>query len=211
MFVGDPMTRIREDYLRILRFFRFHAWYGRGDADQTALAACKALKGMVEGRAAERIQKELLKLLAADDPRAAAAADGGHRRAGGDPARREIAGPVRGPGRPSRPSSCSRTIAELRLAALIPDDPKVAEQMAERLRLSNALKERLVEAVGKSPRIVSWMSPREIRRAVYALGLKTFSDRVKLAWAGRRPARPPRRNGAACWPWAKAGRRRPSR
>jgi poly(A) polymerase len=69
VFVGDPMTRIREDYLRILRFFRFQAWYGKGEADQKALAACKALKGMVEGRAAERTQKELMKLLAADDPR----------------------------------------------------------------------------------------------------------------------------------------------
>ena len=69
VFVGDPMTRIREDYLRILRFFRFQAWYGKGEADQKALAACKALKGMVSGRAAERTQKELMKMLASDDPR----------------------------------------------------------------------------------------------------------------------------------------------
>ena len=47
VFVGDAMTRIREDYLRILRFFRFQAWYGRGDPDPAALAACKALKGML--------------------------------------------------------------------------------------------------------------------------------------------------------------------
>ena len=183
VFVGDPMTRIREDYLRILRFFRFHAWYGRGDADQKALAACKALKGMVEGRAAERTQKELLKLLAAEDPR---------------PALRLMAATgllsailpfVKSLARfeglmTIETEQLFENDAELRLAALIPDDPKIAEQMAERLRLSNALKERLVEAVGKSPRIVSWMSPRETRRAVYALGVKTFSDRVKLAWAG---------------------------
>jgi hypothetical protein len=74
---------------------------------------------------------------------------------------------------------------ELRLAALIPDDPKIAEQMAERLRLSNALKERLVEAVGKSPRIVSWMSPREARRAVYALGPEDL-QRPGQAGLGRR-------------------------
>ena len=43
VFVGDAMTRIREDYLRILRFFRFRAWYGAGEADEKALAACKAL------------------------------------------------------------------------------------------------------------------------------------------------------------------------
>jgi len=182
VFVGDPMTRIREDYLRILRFFRFHAWYGRGEADAKALAACKALKGMVEGRAAERTQKELLKLLAADDPR---------------PALRLMAAAgvlasilpfVKSLARLEgliaiETEQLFENDPELRLAALIPDDAKIAEQMAERLRLSNALKERLVEAVGHSPRIVSWMSPRETRRAVYALGLRTFSDRVKLAWA----------------------------
>lgn len=71
VFVGDPMTRIREDYLRILRFFRFQAWYGKGEPDSAALEACKALKGMLSGRAAERTSKEILKLLEAEDPRAA--------------------------------------------------------------------------------------------------------------------------------------------
>ncbi len=46
-FIGDAGERIREDYLRILRFFRFQAWYGRGEADQKALAACKALDQVV--------------------------------------------------------------------------------------------------------------------------------------------------------------------
>ena len=70
VFVGEAMTRVREDYLRILRFFRFLAWYGKGEPDAKALAACRALKGMLAGRAAERTSKELLKLLAAHDPRA---------------------------------------------------------------------------------------------------------------------------------------------
>jgi poly(A) polymerase len=183
VFVGDPMTRIREDYLRILRFFRFHAWYGKGEADQKALAACKALKGMVEGRAAERTQKELLKLLAADDPR------GALRLMAATSVLSSILPFVKSLARfeglmTIETEQLFENDPELRLAALIPDDPKIAAQMAERLRLSNALKERLIEAVGKSPRIVSWMSPREARRAVYALGLRTFSDRVKLAWAG---------------------------
>ncbi len=73
VFVGDPMVRIREDYLRILRFFRFQAWFGRGEPDPAGLAACRALKGMLAGRSAERTQKELIKLLAADDPRASLA------------------------------------------------------------------------------------------------------------------------------------------
>ncbi|MFT4254100.1 MAG: CCA tRNA nucleotidyltransferase [Caulobacter sp.] len=191
VFVGEPMTRIREDYLRILRFFRFQAWYGKGEPDAKALAACKALKGLVSGRAAERTQKELLKLLAADDPR---------------PALRLMAATgvlgailpfVKSLGRLDGLVSIEteqlfENDVELRLAALIPDDAALARELAERLRLSNALKERLVEAVGTSPRIVSWMSPREARRAVYALGLRTFTDRVKLAWANStRPATTP--------------------
>ncbi|WP_232793107.1 CCA tRNA nucleotidyltransferase [Caulobacter hibisci] len=191
VFVGEPMTRIREDYLRILRFFRFQAWYGKGEPDQKALAACKALKGLVSGRAAERTQKEILKLLAADDPR---------------PALRLMAATgvlaailpfVKSLARLDglvaiETEQLFENDVELRLAALIPDDVALAREVAERLRLSNALKERLVEVVGTSPRIVSWMSPREARRAVYALGLRTFTDRVKLAWAAStRPATTP--------------------
>ena len=68
VFVGDPEIRIREDYLRILRFFRFHAWYGRGPADAQGLKACAELKDGMTRLSAERVSKELLKLLAAPDP-----------------------------------------------------------------------------------------------------------------------------------------------
>ena len=51
------------------------------------------------------------------------------------------------------------------------------------LRLSNVQRERLTAALGTEPRLVSWMSPREARRALYALGKPCFRDRVKLAWA----------------------------
>ena len=62
------MRRIREDYLRILRLFRFHAWYGKGEPDAAALAACAALKEGMVRLSVERISKELLKLLAAPRP-----------------------------------------------------------------------------------------------------------------------------------------------
>src|SRR5581483_7189785 len=67
-FVDDPRTRIREDYLRILRLFRFHAWYGRGDIYAAALAAAVAEKGGLKRLSVERVQKELLRLLEAKDP-----------------------------------------------------------------------------------------------------------------------------------------------
>lgn len=66
-FVGDPGQRIAEDYLRILRFFRFLAWYGR-DADPDAVSACAALRDGLDGISRERIGQEMRKLLMAPDP-----------------------------------------------------------------------------------------------------------------------------------------------
>ena len=183
VFVGEAMTRIREDYLRILRFFRFQAWYGRGEPDTDALAACAALRDMLLNGTAERIQKELMKLLAADDPR---------------PALRLMAAsgvlPIILPSVRSLARLEALVAIEteqlfendpvLRLAAMVADDAEAARVAAERLRLSNADRDRIVAAAGERPRVVSWMSPREARRAVYALGVDVFRDRVKLAWAG---------------------------
>ncbi|WP_149587557.1 CCA tRNA nucleotidyltransferase [Tabrizicola flagellatus] len=75
-FVGDPETRIREDYLRILRFFRFHACYGdpEGGIDAEGLAACSALADGLDLISKERVTAELRKLLSARDPAPAVAA-----------------------------------------------------------------------------------------------------------------------------------------
>ena len=72
-FVGEPEARIREDYLRILRFFRFNAWHGRG-IDAEGLAACAALADGLESLSGERVGMEMKKLLAAPDPAPALAA-----------------------------------------------------------------------------------------------------------------------------------------
>ncbi|MCU0912449.1 MAG: CCA tRNA nucleotidyltransferase [Rhodobacteraceae bacterium] len=75
-FVGDPGARIAEDYLRILRFFRFHAWYGdpTGGLDAEGLAACAGNLGGLSGLSRERVGAEMKKLLAAPDPAPAVAA-----------------------------------------------------------------------------------------------------------------------------------------
>lgn len=65
-FVGDPDARIAEDYLRILRFFRFWAWYGKGAPDQTALEACSKNAHKIKELSRERITYEFLKILEAD-------------------------------------------------------------------------------------------------------------------------------------------------
>lgn len=72
-FVGDPEARIREDYLRILRFFRFLAWYGRGGPDPDGLAACAALADGIASLSRERVTGEMRRLLAAPDPARAVA------------------------------------------------------------------------------------------------------------------------------------------
>ena len=75
-FIEDPVTRIKEDYLRILRFFRFYAWYGNTDEgiDTDGLAACAMCADGINGISAERVTSELLKLLSAQDPAPAIAA-----------------------------------------------------------------------------------------------------------------------------------------
>ncbi len=75
-FVGDPAERIREDYLRILRFFRFTAWYGdpAQGMEPEGLAACAALAEGIDTLSRERIWHEMRKLLAAPDPAPAVAA-----------------------------------------------------------------------------------------------------------------------------------------
>ncbi|MCA1774604.1 MAG: CCA tRNA nucleotidyltransferase [Loktanella sp.] len=73
-FIEDADRRIKEDYLRILRFFRFHAWYGRDDIDADGLSACAMNSAGIESLSRERVGQEMLKLLSAPDPAPALAA-----------------------------------------------------------------------------------------------------------------------------------------
>ena len=188
VFVGDAETRIREDALRILRFFRFQAWYGRAEPDPTGLAACAALRDLIGNLSAERVSAELLKLLAAEDSRAVV------RLMAQSGVLAVVLPEAQGLERFEKLVGIETEMlftedALLRLAALLPDDPAKAATLAERLRLSNVQRERLVAALTPEPKLVSWMSPKETRRLVYRLGAETLCDRVTLAWAASdRPA-----------------------
>jgi poly(A) polymerase len=188
VFVGDAQTRIREDALRILRFFRFNAWYGRGEPDAAGLAACAALRDLIGKLSAERVSAELLKLLAAEDPR------GVVRLMAQSGVLAVVLPEAQGLERFEKLVGIETEMlftedALLRLAALLPDDPARAAALAERLRLSNAQRDRLVAVLDPEPPLVSWMSPKETRRLVYRLGAETLCDRVTLAWAAsERPA-----------------------
>ncbi len=182
VFVGDAQTRIREDYLRILRFFRFYAWFGKGEPDAEGLNACAHLREGVKTLSGERVSKELLKLLSADDPRAAVrlmAASGVFS---------ALLPEAKGLRRFDNLVEIETGMlfeqdADLRLAALLPDDSAAVTAAALRLRLSGALRDRFLAACSDDLRLTSWMSPREMRRAIYRLGAQAFKDRVKLAWA----------------------------
>ena len=176
VFVGEPETRIREDYLRILRFFRFHAWYGRGPADVAGLKACGELKDGMTRLSAERVSKELLKLLAAPDPA---------------PALRLMA--ESGVLDRVLPDHAGLMLFEsmvrisddplLRLSTLLPADADRVRAAARALRLSNAQKDRLALALPTGPAVSLAMDDRAGRAALYRLGRRRFEDQVIRAWA----------------------------
>ena len=163
-FIGEPLQRIAEDHLRILRYFRFHARYGHGHPDPDALAACSARANDLMALSRERIADELLKLLALDDP---------------VPTVRLMHG--QGIFQPVLPEAdrlerlerlvASEQAADIapdplrRLAALLPSRPDVASRIAGRLKLSNKAKMRLAsaadEGLGLNPRALAYRVGRD--------------------------------------------------
>lgn len=176
VFVGEAQTRIREDYLRILRFFRFYAWYGRGEPDAEAMAACAALAEGMTRLSAERVSKEMLKLLAAQDPRRAVVA---MREAGvlaqvlpeADDLATFEAMVERSPE------------SEMRLMALLPPDQEVVKAVAVRLRLSNAVRDRLTAAARAWAVVDLTMTDQAARAVLYRQGRPAFKDAVVRRWA----------------------------
>jgi poly(A) polymerase len=175
-FIGDAKARIREDYLRILRFFRFHAWYGKGAMDSEALASCAAEKVGIRNLSAERIQKEMLRLLEAKDPMPALVAMEGagildEVVPGASVERlRNLAAIQRANDFPPD--------ALLRLASLMPGI-NAATALAKRLRLSNSGRDRMLAAVEGQTALEKGTS----RASLYRMGALAFRDAVMLRWA----------------------------
>jgi len=173
-FIGDPLQRIAEDHLRILRFFRFHARFDAGEPDGAAIEACTARANDLMGLSRERIADELLKLLAVPDPSPTVEIM----------LARGILKPVLPEIASSRLGRLKRLIAAeraaaidadplRRLAALLPSNPAIAEDVAARLRLSNKAKKRLVCAVGPAKGPPATLA--------YRLGVPCAVDRLLLA------------------------------
>lgn len=189
-FVGDAETRIAEDVLRILRFFRFHGRYGTPPADARALAACRRLAPRLADLSGERVRDEMLKILGAPHPA-------------------EVILLMRGEGvtRWLLPDPLDigrlRLLSWLetrgvvgvgvdplrRLGALVASAPEgAAAEVAARWRLSNAEADRLTAMLTPGSEGVPHveMPPAAARRALDDLGDTAWRDQVLLAWAGYR-------------------------
>jgi poly(A) polymerase len=180
-FIGDPRQRIREDHLRILRYYRFQARFGSA-LDPEAEEACAELAPTLKGLSRERVAMELLNLLALPDPAPTVARmeergvlpvilpEGG---GDGIGALRQLTAEE------SRQRASPDALR--RLAALLPADPRVADQVAARLRLSAAQRKRLVTAASREG------APGDPRALAYRLGRNEAIDRLLLASADSAP------------------------
>jgi poly(A) polymerase len=181
-FIGDPVQRIAEDYLRILRFFRFHAAFGEGLPDAAGLSAAIAARDGMEMLSRERVRMELIKLVMA--PHAvrtlAVMAEAG------------LLGRVLG-GVPLLAGFSNMTKVEAalglaadpvrRLGALAVQVVEDTERLWQRLRLSNAEHQRLASMGDGWWRIAPTARADDGRALLYRLGPQRFADRVLLAWA----------------------------
>lgn len=174
-FIGDPLQRIAEDHLRILRFFRFHARFDAGEPDAAALEACTARANDLMALSRERIADELLKLLGVANPAPTV----------GIMLQRNILKPVLPEIEPERLGDLEALLSAerhagiagdplRRLAALLPRDPVLAEDIAVRLRLSNKARKRLACAAASDPA----SGPHAL---AYRLGTDCAVDRLLLA------------------------------
>ena len=180
-FIGQASARIAEDYLRVLRFFRFHAAYGVGLPDPEGLRACIDARERLDRLSRERVRMELIKLLVAPHavPTLAVMAESG------------LLGPVLG-GVPYLAGFSNMAKVEAacafapdpvrRLGALAVMVAEDAERLWQRLRLTNAEHDRLASMADGWWRV----APGEesaARALLYRLGPERFTDRVLLAWA----------------------------
>lgn len=201
-FIGDADERIREDVLRLLRFFRFSAWYGRGPMDAAGLAASARAAAQLDRLSGERLSAELHRLLAAPNPAAAVEAMAAH-----DLLQALTPAQIR-----PRPLAAfvaleaSRGLAPTpvaRLAAMLPASADVYAALAERLRFSRKEARRL-EALAR-PLPALGEDEADIRRRLYRTGdRELYRLRALLAAAdGDRGDLDKRLGLADGWAWPK--------
>jgi poly(A) polymerase len=185
-FIGEPTARIAEDHLRVLRFFRFHAAYGRGAPDPAGLAACIAARDKLDRLSRERVRIEMFKLMVAAHavPALAVMSETGLLESvlGGVPLLASLSNMTKLEAALDLPADPVRRLGAL--ALLVYED---ADRLRERLRLANAEYERLHSMADGWWRISTENAEQDGCAALYRLGRERFTDRVLLAWT-RSPA-----------------------
>jgi len=182
-FIGDPYKRIEEDALRILRFFRFHAWYGKGELDEAGLTACWNQARRIKELSGERLANELLLLLGAPNPGRVlkTMVDVGILRDVLSEAVQE------GVARVERLSWLEAELQAVdplrRLAAVVEIDSPGMDELTRRLRMSNADRKRLVEMVRPAPEVAPTSDERALRKLLYQLDRDRFVDLLFLGAA----------------------------
>ena len=180
-FIGNAAARIAEDYLRILRFFRFHASYGAGAPDAQGLAACIAGRAGLDQLSRERIRMELTKLLLARHavPALAVMTETGllEQVLGGVPLLPSYANMTKLEAMLALPSDAARRLGALGVRVI-----EDVQRLRERLRLANAEHERLASMADGWWHLSCELGEREARVLLYHLGNERFTDRVLLAW-----------------------------
>jgi poly(A) polymerase len=173
-FVGEPARRIEEDVLRVLRYYRFEARFGRGGGDAAARDACRAAVTLLPTLSAERVAQEVLRLLAVPDPVPALRmmrADG------------VLTAILPEATRFSRLDALIRMEPKadpvLRLSAVVDVAAEGAVYLADRLRLSNAVRDRLAGLAKPWP-LDPAGGDREQRWALYRLGSARYRDLALL-------------------------------
>ena len=180
-FVGDAEARIRQDYLRTLRFFRFLAWYGSTPPEPGPLTVCARLAPNIAVLSGERVAGELLRLLQAPRPAPIVALMAQHG------VLEAIAPQLEDT---ERLGSLCQIEDELRdpdplrrLSTLIIGEADAASSVSERLRLSQMQKKRLETNVRSCELVSADMNERALRVALYRLGLQAVADLLLLALA----------------------------
>jgi len=183
-FIGEASKRIKEDYLRILRFFRMHAAFGAGEMDRIGYLACIGGRAGLATLSAERVRMEMLKLLVADGAAGAVTAmsEGG--------LLQTIVGGVTYGGTFAAMIAAEHALglkadAMRRLAALAVAVTEDAKRLATRLRLTNA-EAKALDSMGHRWWRMEAMDEARAKRRLYRLGEGPYRDRLLLAWARSR-------------------------
>lgn len=186
-FIGDPAQRVAEDYLRVLRFFRFHARFGKGAPDAAALAACSAAAGRLDRLSGERVRDELLKILILPNAADALALmqQSGVLAAILPQARLDVATLSRLVRLQAAVAAAGGSDPDLwpRLALLL-DGNRSAEDVADRLKLSNAQRLRLDGLLVLPVFDAAMLQDDSVfRLTLYRLGAERCRDGLLLAAA----------------------------